>query len=93
MTVSASFTPLYGADGSSVCCLLKIGGVHILLDCGWDERFHKQLLEPVLRWVWLGAKNWVCAAVCLTEQLGNGAILLRKRWVTSDCVDCQRSQK
>lgn len=49
MTVSASVTPLYGSDGTAVCCLLKVGCVQILLDCGWDERFDRQLLEPLLK--------------------------------------------
>lgn len=36
------------ADGP-VCCLLRIGPATILLDCGWDENFDLELLEPLLK--------------------------------------------
>jgi cleavage and polyadenylation specificity factor subunit 2 len=49
MTVGLQFTPLYGAEGGAICCLLRIGSVNILLDCGWDDQFDEQLLEPLIK--------------------------------------------
>jgi cleavage and polyadenylation specificity factor subunit 2 len=49
MTVALQLTPLYGADGGALCCLLQVGPVNILLDCGWNEQFDLQLLEPLLK--------------------------------------------
>ncbi len=49
MTVGLQLTPLYGAEGGALCCLLQVGPVNILLDCGWDEKFDLQLLEPLLK--------------------------------------------
>ncbi|CAM9131784.1 unnamed protein product, partial [Choristocarpus tenellus] len=47
------FTPLYGCEeGASgvgpVSSLLEVGGVTILLDCGWNIHFDTALLEPLL---------------------------------------------
>jgi len=41
-------TPLCGAGPSDpLCSLLKIGGLHILLDCGWNDKFDVNALEPL----------------------------------------------
>eukprot|EP00903_Cladosiphon_okamuranus_P008763 g8395.t1 len=46
------FTPLYGCEETStgvgpVSSILEVGGVTILLDCGWDIHFDTALLEPL----------------------------------------------
>ncbi|CAM9498044.1 unnamed protein product, partial [Ectocarpus sp. 4 AP-2014] len=46
------FTPLYGCDEEAtgvepVSSILEVGGVTILLDCGWDIHFDTALLEPL----------------------------------------------
>eukprot|EP00752_Nemacystus_decipiens_P006443 g5803.t1 len=46
------FTPLYGCEETSigvgpVSSILEVGGVTILLDCGWDIHFDPALLEPL----------------------------------------------
>ena len=58
-STNVAFTPLYGSSGvcaevrkgygtgEALCYLLEIDGACILLDCGWDERFDPQLLEPL----------------------------------------------
>jgi cleavage and polyadenylation specificity factor subunit 2 len=52
-STDVSFTPLYGCYDDSgrgagpVSSLLEVGGVTILLDCGWDINFDEQLLAPL----------------------------------------------
>jgi cleavage and polyadenylation specificity factor subunit 2 len=43
------FTPLYGHDDSceAVSSVLKIGGVTILLDCGWTDECDIDMLAPL----------------------------------------------
>eukprot|EP01052_Picozoa_sp_SAG31_P031344 SAG31_NODE_3311_length_4434_cov_79.588005_3_plen_426_part_00 len=44
------FTPIYGVHGQdALCYLLEIDDCRILLDCGWDERFSLDFLEPLRR--------------------------------------------
>uniref|UniRef100_A0A061R5T7 Cleavage and polyadenylation specificity factor subunit 2 n=1 Tax=Tetraselmis sp. GSL018 TaxID=582737 RepID=A0A061R5T7_9CHLO len=44
-------TPLSGAMGHSPrCYVLQIGERHILLDCGWDECFTRDIVEPLKEW-------------------------------------------
>ena len=40
---------MYGArdSGSALCYALRINGSTILLDCGWNEDFKTQLVEPL----------------------------------------------
>jgi cleavage and polyadenylation specificity factor subunit 2 len=44
-----TFQALYGVhtDETPVAYLLEVDGVCILLDCGWDEKFDVELLEPL----------------------------------------------
>lgn len=50
MTATLQFRPLYGAESDDpFCFLLKIGSVTVLLDCGWNEQFDLQLLQPLLQ--------------------------------------------
>jgi cleavage and polyadenylation specificity factor subunit 2 len=43
-----AFRTLYGATGNGpVCYLLETGGIKILLDCGWDEKFDLETIEPL----------------------------------------------
>ncbi|GIL47423.1 hypothetical protein Vafri_4241 [Volvox africanus] len=50
METSVRFTPLSGVDAESpLCYLLEIDSFTILLDCGWDENFDLDALEPIKR--------------------------------------------
>lgn len=41
MSSKVIFTPLCGCyDNDPLCYLLQMDDIHILLDCGWDERFN-----------------------------------------------------
>ena len=45
---TVSVTPLVGAGthgGGPRSCLVKLGGVRILIDCGWDCQFNDQQLS------------------------------------------------
>eukprot|EP00823_Brevimastigomonas_motovehiculus_P006165 TRINITY_DN4974_c0_g1_i1.p1 TRINITY_DN4974_c0_g1~~TRINITY_DN4974_c0_g1_i1.p1 ORF type:complete len:729 (+),score=157.35 TRINITY_DN4974_c0_g1_i1:99-2285(+) len=43
-----SLTPLYGAGPDEPCCyLLRLENFTILLDCGWDEQFDEETLQPL----------------------------------------------
>jgi hypothetical protein len=45
-----SFRPLYGTSKHEpLCFLLTVDDVTILLDCGWNDRFHVEDLEPLRR--------------------------------------------
>jgi len=43
------FTPLYGSksDGLALSSLLELDNFRILLDCGWDENFDVETVEPL----------------------------------------------
>ena len=41
------FTPLLGGLGQGHCSLLQVDSVRMLLDCGWNEDFDPQVLEPL----------------------------------------------
>jgi len=50
MGCKINFTPLLSTrHDQPVCGLLEIDGVTLLMNCGWDEQFDEQLLEPVIR--------------------------------------------
>lgn len=50
MTIALQFTPLYGAHSDGpISCLLRIGAATILLDCGWNDQFNPQLLQPLIK--------------------------------------------
>ncbi|CAN0100547.1 unnamed protein product, partial [Phaeothamnion confervicola] len=71
-TTQLTFKPLYGcmegSGGGPLCSLLEIGGVRILLDCGWDIHFDLAVLEP-LRDV-LGRVDLVLISHSDLEHLG-----------------------
>ena len=46
--LSLEFTTLVGGD--CPCHLIEVDGVAILLDCGWDEAFRVEQLEPIIRY-------------------------------------------
>ncbi len=49
MGVPTEVTPLCCAAGQQpLCFLLRVGGVTFLLDCGWDEAFSVELLQPLI---------------------------------------------
>lgn len=46
--IPVRFTPLYGVHGGQpLCYLLELGGVVILLDCGWNDHYDPALLRPL----------------------------------------------
>lgn len=48
MGTHIEYVSLYGnADSGPVCGLLKIDGVNLLLDCGWDDDYDVELLNPI----------------------------------------------
>jgi cleavage and polyadenylation specificity factor subunit 2 len=49
MTSIVQFECLLGAyeDSPAVCYILEIDGFIIMLDCGWDDRFNVQRIEPL----------------------------------------------
>lgn len=48
--VTIRFTPLSGGHSlAPPCYLLEIGGMKLLLDCGWGEPYEVELLKPLLR--------------------------------------------
>jgi cleavage and polyadenylation specificity factor subunit 2 len=73
-STSVKFTPLYGTFDASgrgvgpVCSLLEVGGVCILLDCGWDIGFDTALLESLREVV--PKVDLVLLSQCDLEHLG-----------------------
>lgn len=51
MAVTINFTPIYGVKSKlhCVCYLLEIDEVCILLDCGWNEDYNIEMLQPLER--------------------------------------------
>jgi cleavage and polyadenylation specificity factor subunit 2 len=48
--VAIRFTPLSGGHSlAPPCYLLEIGGIKLLLDCGWCDPFDVEMLKPLLR--------------------------------------------
>ncbi len=45
---SLTFSTLVGGD--CPCHLIEVDGFAFLLDCGWDERFSIEELDPIIRW-------------------------------------------
>lgn len=46
-SASVQFDVLSHANSSSSSHLLQIGGVRILIDCGWDDRFESTALDNI----------------------------------------------
>ncbi len=52
MSAILKFTPLYGTKNEgAVCSVLEVDDFCILLDCGWDDKFNVETLEPLKPWV------------------------------------------
>ena len=48
MTAVVRFSPLYGTtEDEPLCYLLEIDEYTMLLDCGWNNNFDTNLLEPL----------------------------------------------
>eukprot|EP00983_Pelagomonas_calceolata_P103621 1158929-Pelagomonas_calceolata.AAC.2 len=64
MGCAIKFTPLLGTGPDQpVCGLLEIDGVTLLMNCGWNEQFEEQLLEPVIRCALKTSLAYSCALV------------------------------
>ncbi len=52
MSAILKYTPLYGTKNEgAVCSILEVDDFCILLDCGWDDKFNVETLEPLKPWL------------------------------------------